>query len=212
MRKDFIARLAVSLMIPLAAAPAKADNFYVTANGGLGSTRFNQSDGDNDTSNISGTYGGGIGYRWDTEGTFRYRAELEYSHVSANELLFSNAGIDLRENLVLANAIAEFNTKAWVKPYVGFGIGWGRIRAQAARNGNGQPLVDLEDSSTNAFAYQVIGGLTIAPGERFEFFADARYMKPTGVTYVLFDNRDLTVNEVNGFGSIQGRFGVRLNF
>ncbi|QCI79165.1 porin family protein [Hankyongella ginsenosidimutans] len=97
----------------------------MTANGGLGSTRFNQSDGDNDSSNISGAYGGGIGYRWDTEGTFRYRAELEYSHVSANELLFSNAGIDLRENLVLANTIAEFNTKAWVKPYAGFGIGWG---------------------------------------------------------------------------------------
>ncbi|WP_222874565.1 hypothetical protein [Hankyongella ginsenosidimutans] len=72
--------------------------------------------------------------------------------------------------------------------------------------------MDLEDSSTNAFVYQVIGGLTIAPSGRFEFFADARYLKPTGVTYVLFDNRDLTVNEVNGFGSIQGRFGVRLNF
>lgn len=211
MCKISFASLFAATALALLALPAAANGVYVTAHGGFGATQYNQSDGDGDSNNISGTYGGGVGYRWDTDGTFRYRAELEYSRVGATELL-ANSGIDIRQNVFLANAIAEFNTKVWVKPYVGFGVGIASIRALAASFADGRTLVDLEDSTTSAFAYQILGGLTVAPSKRFEVFTDIRYVKPSGVTFELFDNRSRLINEVTDFGSIQGRFGVRVNF
>src|SRR5690606_22493393 len=78
---------------------------------------------------------------------------------------------EYKAGAIMGNVYYDFPTNWAFTPYVGVGIGWGRVNADGVRLVGGGSISDYDD----AFAYQGIIGARYALNDSFDLFADYRY-------------------------------------
>ena len=168
----YVAATSVALVLGAAAASAQNGPWYLK---GFGGFTFPQSDATTVTAPV-GTAGGTIDY--DTgyalgaavgySLTPNISAELEYAYRQAD--LKNDVSGDTNSNAVMLNGIYKFDpmgaTGAW-QPYVGAGLGWANIDVNTENFGS--------FSRNDAFAYQVIGGVSYAVTPQWDLLGEVRW-------------------------------------
>lgn len=218
--------LALAALFTTLSAPAFAQDTYGQIFGGYSNLQ---------DSSFSGTIGGGpqsvhtdfdngyslglsVGRGFGTfgDGAFSLRGDLELSfgENDVDSVDFTgngagaeaNAGGSVRSTRVLANVIADFNTRSSFTPYAGFGLGVDFVDHDIVY-GSGVTITGTDQ----ALAAQLILGTSYDINESVSLFADTRFIRsfdvestrtsPGGTARVRDDLDHLNVN-----------FGVRYKF
>lgn len=148
--------------------------------------------------------------------TVRGEAEFSFTRSEADQISFSgngpapetNVAGDVKTQALFANLFADFDNSSAFTPYVGAGLGIGRVEQNLVYG----PGVTVPDSSTG-LAGQIIVGGAYALNDRVSLTADARYRR-------FFDVESRRLNPAGGLtGNIDGDFdavtvnvGVRFGF
>ncbi len=151
-------------------------------------------------------------------GSARIRGEAEFSFTNSDvdQIAFSgngpgaevNVSGDIQTQALFANLYADFDTGTAITPYVGGGLGIGRVEQNLVYG----PGVSVPDSSTGLAAQIIVGG-AYALNDKWSLTADARYRK-------FFDVESNRLNPAGGVtGVIDGDYddfsvnvGVRFGF
>jgi opacity protein-like surface antigen len=148
--------------------------------------------------------------------SFRGEAEFSFSKSDADQIRFSgngpasevNVSGDVKTQALFANLYADFATGTAFTPYVGAGLGYGRVEQNLVYG----PGVSVPDSS-NGVAAQIIVGGAYALNDNWALTADARFRR-------FFDAESRRLNPAGGLtGNIEGDYddfsvnvGVRFGF
>lgn len=156
--------------------------------------------------------GGAVGYRIKS---FRVEASFDYLQADVSKINVLGDTYDSRKNSTLftmmANGYYDLDLGHSVKPYVGAGIGAGRINLDDKQG----DLVDTDGKygRGTTFAWNVMAGLTWSLNEQLDLLAGYRYaetlkVKMNGDVPSQFSSGNfkvkMTANEL--------RFGLRYNF
>lgn len=154
---------------------------------------------------------------WNLGGaSFRGEAEFSFTNSDADQIFFSgngpgaevNVAGDVRTQALFANLYADFKNSSAFTPYVGAGLGIGRVEQNLVYG----PGINLPDSSTGLAGQLIVGG-AYAINDRVSLTADARYRR-------FFDAESGRLNAAGGLtGNIEGDYdavtvnvGVRFGF
>ena len=114
------------------------------------------------------------GYRFaDLIGPGSLRTELEFSGLSAKLDRSDYQDGSLHENSIFWNGMYEFDQhgQAKIAPYIGMGIGYGKLNFDNYKTKSG---AGLNDSDT-VWGAQLIGGIDYAASSHIHVFTDVRY-------------------------------------
>ncbi|MHC5025409.1 MAG: outer membrane protein [Planctomycetota bacterium] len=127
----------------------------------------------------------------------------EVERTSYGGYFFTRASIDaeVESHLFMANALLEFvvpTSYPW-RWYVGGGVGWIDTTFEAKRVGALNVSRSIPDSKESNFGGQVMAGIILPVGGRFEFYTDMRMI--FGVEYETggFSSGDVTLTFEVGF-------------
>jgi opacity protein-like surface antigen len=184
----------VVMMLSLLTVPAaSAQSWYLGAFGGYSDTddtAFETALGTVTTTFDSGvSWGLFLGY--DTS-RVRFEAELSMregevsDHILGGDALPGPTG-ESRSLAVLGNLIYDFNRDGAVQPYIGAGLGWTDVEFD---NFGVAPIPDVLKDSDSSLAYQLLAGIGIPLGDKWDLFLDYRWFAA--------DSLSLTVSEAAG--------------
>jgi len=216
----------------LTAAPALAQDFYVSGFGGFSSLNDPTFSGvitppggqQTIGSDFDGGYGLGVAVGTSipslSYGNLKLRGELELSYTDSdvNGLTFSgngpgaenNVAGDIRSTRVFANLIADVETASAFTPY--FGAGLGLSSNDLSLSYGGAPgAVNLDERSTN-FSAQAILGASYALNDSTSLFSDIRYIRDFGVSSVRTSPAGFTGVVEDDIDTVNVNFGVRFKF
>lgn len=203
------------------AAPAAIaqEGFYLGASIGLNSTQdqdistgpFSSAETSFSNGYDASLYGGyGFGQ---VSNVGSVRAELQLSFRDSDVDTISRAGVpalsssgSFRETAGFVNGYFDFDqTGTAFTPYIGAGIGYGRLEASRYSTLEGGLLLD---DSTDSFGYQLIAGVGYGLSDQATLFADYRFRDypDASVTTAQFNSTDLDAR------SHSLNVGVRLGF
>ena len=106
--------------------------------------------------------------------------ELEYNYMFAadvdNQTIgdFNVTGDDVTVSALMANLILRYPGD-WIRPYVGFGIGWAWIDVKLTGTEVGTGTPGSLDESDNAWAWQALVGVNFAFGKNWSADLSYRY-------------------------------------
>ncbi len=198
MKKLLVTIFAIGLMVP---AAARAQNWYVTADGGvalLNDSTSTESGGFSYNSEFNAGFllDGGIGYDF---GSVRAEAVVHYQKTNLDKIEDMSAGGDVSGTAVMMNGYYDFKTGYGFEPFITAGLGWAKVKANDVKVG-GVFLVDADDS---VFVWQVGAGVGIA-------VTDTAFVD---LTYRYFATSDPTFDSIDS--EIKGNnfsLGIRYNF
>lgn len=165
------------------------DNWYTAIRGGISTAE--KSGLDNQSNGLRGhadhstdfAIGAGLGYDF---GDVRIEGEILHLRNDVNEFAFANAGGlgaglvgvndadsgNTRATAGLLNLIYDIDTGSTVTPFLGAGLGWGKINFNNYAAA-GTPILDDSDSVA---VYQLIAGLGAAVSRSVDLTAGYRYV------------------------------------
>jgi len=122
---------------------------------------------------FAGSIAGGASF--DVAESVAIRGELEYTYANST---YKEDGLKLKlgENLIMANAYADFKTGTEFTPYVGFGLGYDFAKVSGvAALGETDPH-PFDTLSLDGFAYGFSAGVTYDINEQFAVDLGAKYI------------------------------------
>jgi OmpA-OmpF porin, OOP family len=125
----------------------------------------------------------GIGYAF--ANGFRLEGELahRYNDIEAGPT-FQEGG-NVHAYTALLNGILDFNRSGSIQPYLGVGVGAGRVDANAADGPASPPtVVAFFDDSDTSTAYQGLVGIGFKASERLTFDVGYRYLSIPNLEFV----------------------------
>ncbi|MEM6464796.1 MAG: outer membrane beta-barrel protein [Pseudomonadota bacterium] len=146
----------------------------------------------------------------------RGEVELSYSDADADEIFFSgngpaaeiNVGGDVQTTALFGNLYADFASSGAISPYVGAGVGIGRVSQDLIYG----PGVRVSDSDT-AFGAQLIAGVAWETSETLTWTADVRYRRFFDVESGRFAPTGASTGEISGdLDSVSLNIGARFSF
>jgi len=199
----------VAAVMPLQAATSLPPGFYIQGGAGLNQPR----DVDNNVGgieretthdlgwlgSISAGYGWANGINLELEGAYRHNSIDEIAGVSGNG--------DVRNSNIMVNLLYRYTTTGWVVPFVGFGVGAGRVTYDAVFPLGGPPTTGVTDKDWSP-AYQGIVGAEFPVTSNLGLNISYRYLYEP----------DIKMTAANGVGmdttyqSHAVMFGVRWSF
>lgn len=198
MKKILVTIFAIGIMVP---ATAQAENWYVTADGGVALLNDSTSTDDlgfsyNSEYNAGFLLDGGFGYDF---GSVRAEAVVHYQRNNLDKIEDMSADGDVSGTAVMVNGYYDFMTSYGFEPFLTAGLGWAKVKANDIKV-NGVRVLDDDDT---VFAWQVGAGVGIAvSGNAF-----------VDLTYRYFATSDPTFDGVDS--EIKGNnfsLGIRYNF
>jgi outer membrane autotransporter protein len=202
--KKFGGGLGVVLMVfVLVLAPmgtAKADNqkgWYV----GLFAGYVIPGDLENDQSiSLDNSYSLGIkgGYiipqapyiAVELEYNYNFAADVETQTITSGGDSINITGDDVKVQALMANLLFRYPGD-WIRPYIGFGLGWSWIDGTVT--GGGESL----DVSDNAWAWQFLVGVNFAFAKNWSADLGYRYVAAENFSYTDSDGTDSDVKYTN---------------
>ncbi len=207
--------LALGGLLALVASSARGQGVYVSAFGGLGMQTRQVS-----TEVVAGTgaparqfavrfdpgflAGGGIGYAFADSGYGRFRIEAELGYrqngvkkgtLDGNPIPFQGDDSSLAGILMIYYDLMGPSER--LRPYVGAGVGLAGVESDATFALFGGPVRHLGGPTDTEIAWQVVGGIAVAIGRRFDLTIDGRYYATTNPSWTT----DLATAGTGRFGS-----------
>ena len=219
-----------AITLPAVPAFAKDDSsrkdgydLYVAYSGGVAYIRNQRLTGADATgadlsgkveSDVGFNVGGAIGMRFNE--FFRGELELGYRRSEVNALSVQNENDNgqgwVSMLSVMANGYVDYDLDIGVIPYVGVGIGWGRVEYDA-KNTNGILRLEGED---NVFTWALMVGGSIPVTEVMDLSLGYRYIATTDLELnsgVVRPGPTLAAERLDGeFDSHEGVVSIRYKF
>lgn len=198
-------------------------NIYVSYSGGVSYVRNQRLTGAQPTgadlsgkveSDVGLNVSGAIGMRFHEN--FRGELELGYHRAEVKTLSVQNEPDDGHGNVsllsVMANGYIDYDLDIGIVPYVGAGIGWGRVEYDA-KNDNGILRLEGED---NVFTWALMIGGSIPVSESIDLSLGYRYIATEDLNLnssIIRPGPTNAAERLNGeFDSHEGVFALRYKF
>ncbi len=199
------------------------NNIYVSYSGGVAYIRNqNLSGADATGTDLSGNVesdmgfnvGGAIGMRFYE--IFRAELELGYHRAETNSISVQNEPDNGKGYIsllsVMANGYVDYDLDIGIIPYVGVGVGWGRVELDA-KNDNGVLRVDGSD---NVFTWALMIGGSVPISEMIDLSVGYRYIATEDLelnSSVLRTGTTRDAERLDGeFDSHEGVVSIRYKF
>lgn len=169
--KPILAGAALAITGVLSNAAVAQDGFYISGGAGLNWLHDAEvSTSPSRDADFDGGWGalGALGYRF---GNWRVEGEVGYRANDVDEVSGGAGGGDMRSLSAMVNAIYELGAFSGVRPYLGAGIGWARVKLNDASLA-GAALTDDADSQ---FAYQGLLGFQVPLANALNLDVGYRY-------------------------------------
>lgn len=197
MKKLLVTLFAIAIMVPVT---AQAENWYVTADGGvalLNDSTSTDREGLSYKTKFNSGYllDGGLGYDF---GNVRTEAVFHYQRDNVDRINGVDGGGYVSGAAVMVNGYYDFKTGYGYDPFITAGLGWARVKANDVTT----DAFRLDDDDS-VFAWQAGVGVGIA-------LTDVVYLD---VTYRYFATSDPTFDSIDS--EVKGNnfsLGVRYNY
>jgi OOP family OmpA-OmpF porin len=126
---------------------------------------------------------GGLGYAFDNG--FRLEGELSYRYNDIEAITGLNRrGGNAHASAALINGILDFDLGGGIEPYVGVGVGIGRVDANAANTGTTGATFQSYDDADTSLAWQALAGVGLALSEQLTIDVGYRYFAIPNLEFV----------------------------
>jgi opacity protein-like surface antigen len=170
-------------------------------------------------------YSFGWGYKisenFRTDINFSKVDSLKYSGNLENKKIFYTYSQNFEIQSTVLNFYYELPIKKFIKPYIGFGLGYSNIKPntayKTATTRYGISTSELYNKNATNFSYALLGGFTIKANEKFEFDFNYKFQDfgKSNVIYKTKDHKGTIQSQKPESFKIKANivtFGVRYNF